>query len=39
MNYRFVIPGKDRGVSAEDMRGYLQDRFPTFTDLITHENI
>lgn len=39
MNYRFVIPGKDRGVSAEDMRGYLQDTFPTFTDLITHENI
>jgi xanthine dehydrogenase/oxidase len=39
MNYRFVVPGKDRGVSAEDLREYLHDTFPTFTDLITHENI
>jgi len=39
MNYRFVVPGKERGISAEDLRKYLTEKFASFTDLITHENI
>lgn len=39
MNYRFVIPGKKQGISAEDLRKFLNARFETFTDLITYENI
>lgn len=39
MNYRFVIPGTEQGISAEDLRKYLNTQFDSFTDLITYENI
>ncbi len=39
MNYKFVIPDTSTAISTEDMRVFLKRRFPTFTDLITHENI
>ncbi len=39
MNYRFVIPGSDKGVTAEVLRKHLKDYAPSFIDLITCENI
>jgi xanthine dehydrogenase/oxidase len=38
-NYYFVIPGNDNAVTAADLRRHLTERFPSFLDLITHENI
>jgi xanthine dehydrogenase/oxidase len=39
MNYRFVIPGSPKHVSAQVLRKHLKDYAPSFTDLITCENI
>jgi xanthine dehydrogenase/oxidase len=38
-NYYFVIPGNDNAVTAADLRRHLTQRFSSFIDLITHENI
>ena len=38
-NYHFVIPGVSGEASTEDLRDFLKDRYPEFTDLITYENI
>jgi xanthine dehydrogenase/oxidase len=38
-NYHFVVPGNDRHVSSEDLRKHLKQRFISFADLITCENI
>ncbi len=38
-NYHFVKPGHDKHISAELLRRHLKQCFPSFTDLITHENI
>lgn len=39
MNYRFVIPDKDKGVTAEVLRKHLKGYAPSFIDFITCENI
>ena len=39
MNYRFVIPGSDKGVTTQVLRKHLKSYAPSFTDLITCENI
>lgn len=39
MNYHFVIPGSHKRVSAEVLRKHLKSYAPSFTDLITCENI
>jgi xanthine dehydrogenase/oxidase len=39
MNYRFVIPGNDKGVTAPVLRNHLKGYTPSFVDLITQENI
>jgi len=38
-NYRFVIPGSDKGVTALALRKHLKSYSPSFIDIITHENI
>ena len=38
-NYYFMMPGDDRAVTAADLRRHLSQRFSSFIDLITHENI
>lgn len=38
-NYYFIIPGDKKRASTEDLRVFLKERFPKFTDLITYENI
>lgn len=38
-NYHFIIPGSDNAVTAADLRRHLSERFQSFIDLITHENI
>ncbi|HSU59675.1 MAG TPA: molybdopterin cofactor-binding domain-containing protein [Bryobacteraceae bacterium] len=38
-NYYFIIPGSDKAVTAAELRRYLSERFQSFIDLITHENI
>lgn len=39
MNYTFAIPNKSENSSTEELKNFLKKRFPTFTDLITYENI
>ncbi|MEY2498562.1 MAG: hypothetical protein QOD12_2118 [Verrucomicrobiota bacterium] len=39
MNYRFVIPGREKGVTAQALREHLSTYAPSFIDLITQENI
>jgi xanthine dehydrogenase/oxidase len=38
-NYYFMIQGSDKPVTAAHLRRDLSQRFPSFIDLITHENI
>lgn len=38
-DYRFVIPGSAKGVTASALRDHLTAYAPSFVDLITHENI
>lgn len=38
-NYYFMVPGSDKAVTAADLRRHLSQRFQSFIDLITHENI
>jgi len=38
-NYHFTTQGSDKAVTAADLRRHLSQRFPSFIDLITHENI
>jgi xanthine dehydrogenase/oxidase len=38
-NYFFQIPGSKEAVTAADLRSHLSQRFVSFIDLITHENI
>ena len=39
MNYRFVVPGSEKGVTAEVLRKHLKEYAASFIDLITCENI
>lgn len=39
MNFRFVVPGSDKGVTAEVLRDHLKDYAPSVIDLITCENV
>lgn len=39
MNYSFVIPNNKNTATIAELRVFLKNRFPTFTDIITHENI
>lgn len=38
-DYRFVIPERRGGASTAALRKYLAQSFPSFIDLITHENV
>jgi xanthine dehydrogenase/oxidase len=38
-NYYFMIPGTGKAVTAANLRRHLSDRFQSFIDLITYENI
>lgn len=39
MNYSFVIPNTKNTATIAELRVFLKNRFPTFSDIITHENI
>ena len=39
MNYRFIVPGANKGVTPEVLREHLKEYAPSFIDLITCENI
>ena len=39
MNYTFINPEDKNTITIAELRVYLKEQFPTFADIITHENI